>query len=91
MPNQTFKRRVAKFVARNAVWTGTTALVQSAADQILDIEDDTVEETAVELGALTIGFAVMIKCEKYTDQMVDRVADWRIARKAAKAEHPESE
>lgn len=86
MPDQTFKRRVAKFAARHAVWAGTASLIEAATHQIVDVEDDSIENTGIEIGATVVGFAVMVKCEKYTDRMVDGVADWRIARKAKKAQ-----
>jgi hypothetical protein len=93
MPDQSFKRRVAKFVARNAVWTGTTALAHTAVDQFVDAEEGSVEETGIDLACLTIGFAAMIKLEPLTDRMVDRVADWRQDRQLKKVikENPETE
>lgn len=88
MPNQTIKRRAAKFFARHAVWTGTTFISNVVVQSVVDVEEDSIQEDVIYLSTWTLGFMTMLKCEKYTDQMVDRVADWRIARKAEKAEHP---
>lgn len=89
MHPKTFKRTVAKFAMRHIVWSVSTSLVESTAHQFLDVEEDSAEEAGIHLGALVTGFAVSRKLEPLTDEMVDRVANWRVARKAAKADTSE--
>lgn len=90
MENQTFKRRVAKTLTRYSVSSLIAVAVSYTASSIIEPDEDDVSNDLIGIGAWTTGFVVSHKLQPKTDAMVDRVADWRIARKADEAEHPES-
>lgn len=88
METQTFKRRVAKTLTRYTVSSAITAVLVYAANEVVEPEDDSVVKDSIVIGAMTTGFVVSHALQPRTDAMVDRVADWHIARKAEEAEHP---
>jgi hypothetical protein len=79
MPTQSFKRVVAKYLARSVTWSVVAHATSAAAHAVLDVEDDTLESEAIDFGSLAVGFAVSGKLQPYTDRAVDAVAD-RFAR-----------
>lgn len=81
------KRNVVKFAKDMIVLSVVTNVTNVALTAILD-EQDPGDETTVtshDTAALCTGVAVTLLTDSYTDRMIDRVADWRINRKAAKA------
>lgn len=85
MPNETFKRFVAKTAAQVAVSSAVSHATIATANTIIPTEEDSVSNDAIDLGGSVFGFVVSWKLRPLTDGMVDRVADWHVARKAAKA------
>lgn len=85
MPNQTFKRFVAKTAAQVAVSSAVSHATIATANQIVSPEDDSLENEVIDLSGSVFGFVVSWKLRPLTDAMVDRVADWHVARKAEKA------
>ena len=76
------KRDLAKFAA-NVVTVGTTAVVADAA-LTAAIGDSDEETTNLHTGSLMIGAVVGFHTRRFTDAVVDVVADRRAARKERK-------
>lgn len=74
-------RAAAKFAAHNAVKFVSASVTSHMLDEYLDIDKDTIVS---KLASGTVGFQMGEWTESLTDNTVDRVADWLIARKDQK-------
>jgi len=82
-------RNVAQFVAKTIIQTQTAALVGTTITDHTRFDED---DTIVHIASGVTGWYVADLLKPYSDQMVDKAADWINARKAKKsAETPESE
>lgn len=79
------KRNAAKLAVRAITYSAAVQGTTAAIDHCVDPQTEAAEE-AVETGGFIAGSLVALYLWRHTDQVVDRVADWRIARKAEKAE-----
>lgn len=86
MPNFTPKREVAKFAVNVSVYVGALLATEAV---INEISDESRESSTPRFSSQMVATGVMFGTKKRTDALVDRVADWRLARKAEEAEHPE--
>lgn len=76
-------RRVAKFAARATVASVAAEATSHAMNLIQDPESDSAEKQNT-IGSLAVGTLACVALGRKTDALVDRVADWRTARKEKK-------
>ena len=79
------KRFVAKTFVTTVVWQGSAGLIEGVVTEALEIEEDTPLQAGVHLGSQVAGFGIAMKLSRHTDNLVDKIADARQNRKAAKA------
>lgn len=80
-------RNVAKFVVRTTIALQTSKLVKKPITDHTQFEED---DNVVTIATGLIGWYVSDKLKPYTDSMVDKTADWIVARRRTKklAEKP---
>jgi len=74
-------RNVVKFVAKAIVHGKTAQLTEQAITDYTKFEDD---DMIVDISGHLVGWYVSDKLKPITDGMVDKAADWYVARKANK-------
>lgn len=74
-------RNVIKYVAKTLVATKTAQITEDAITNYTRFDDD---DKIVTIGSGLVGWYVSDKLKPYTDTMVDKAADWIVARKEKK-------
>jgi hypothetical protein len=77
----TFKRFFAKYVVRSAVATVAATATKTAVTSVVDVEEESFSDEALNLGCTVTGVVVALQLGRRTDALVDRIADWRVNRK----------
>ncbi len=77
------KRGIAKFATRCIVRSAVAQATLTTFNHVTDADPDTSNEAA-EIGAVVVGLVVARRLGNHTDQMVERVADWRAVRLSSK-------
>jgi sugar (pentulose or hexulose) kinase len=75
------KRNIAKLAARIAVQAAAVTATTSICDHVIENDDDSPIDIASQITGHMIGISLWDRA----DRTVDRIADWRIARKEKKA------
>lgn len=78
MDTESFPRTAAKWIVSSIIAIKTIDLVENAAGDYTRFEKDSL---AVRLGAGAISLAVTSKTTPYTDKMVDKTADFIVAKR----------
>lgn len=76
-------RQIAKSAVNITVAGATSAVVDSAVRA--NIENPEEHDTVITAGSLAAGWYVASRTRRITDPMVDKIANWRLARKENKS------
>ncbi len=74
-------RNVAKFIVKTLVAGKVSAMTEDAITNYTHFEED---DTVVHIASGVVGWYISDKLKPYTDNMVDKTADWLVARKDKK-------
>lgn len=77
------KRDIVKFATQIAVTSAAIKASTTVIETVVDPQDNTASQR-VDTGGFVAGTLIGMSLSRHTDRMVDRVADWRIARKEQK-------
>ncbi len=81
-------RNVAKFVVKTLVAAKAAAITEDVIVNHTQLEEDS---TPVNIMSGVVGWYVSDKLKPHTDKVVDKTADWFVARKAKKSEKETAE